>query len=109
MVDLKLLLNHSSLLEAIRNLGGPKLTRRIDLLIKAFPLLPIGLFPKVGTTLRRLSYFGDKEMKVRVVAILDYWSQTALRSLHLYIFKVLKKIPQDCTFNQGSFTDKVKD
>jgi len=72
MVDLKLLINHSSLYEAICNLGGPKLTKRLALLTKTLHMLPLGLFPKVGTTLRRLSYFGDKEMKVRVIAILDY-------------------------------------
>jgi hypothetical protein len=44
-----------------------------------------------------------------VVAILDYWSQTVLRAFHDYLFRVLRKIDQDCTFNQGKFQDKTKD
>jgi len=70
--------------------------------------LPVRLLGRVYK-IRKLSYFADKEGKVRVIAILDYFSQTVLRPLHLYLFKVLKKIPQDCTFDQGSFRDKVKD
>nr|UPW42271.1 MAG: putative RNA dependent RNA polymerase [Heilongjiang mito-like virus 10] len=57
--------------------------------------------------LRRVVWFPDKEMKVRVIAILDYWSQTALRPLHSYLFKLLKKIPQDCTFDQRGFKEKL--
>jgi len=72
MADLKLLASHSDLLEAVKIVGGPKLTRILNLLTKALPLLPQSLFPVEGTTLRKLSYFGDMEMKVRVVAILDY-------------------------------------
>jgi hypothetical protein len=56
---------------------------------------------------RKLSHFSDREDKVRVIAIADYFSQSVLRPLHLYLFRVLKKIPQDCTMNQGSFRDKL--
>lgn len=45
--------------------------------------------------------------KSRVVAILDYWSQTALRPLHQFLFGVLRKIPQDVTFDQSAFVSKV--
>lgn len=58
--------------------------------------------------IRRIQAIPDAEGKSRVVAILDYLSQTALYPLHLYIFKILKKIPQDCTFDQGSFLDKIR-
>lgn len=47
-------------------------------------------------------------MKQRIIAIGDYWSQTCLRPWHQYLFRVLKKIPQDCTFDQSSFKKKVK-
>lgn len=56
---------------------------------------------------RKVSAIADKEGKSRVVACLDYWSQTALRPLHDYLFKILRRIPQDCTFDQGSFTEKL--
>lgn len=59
--------------------------------------------------IRRLTYFADKEGKTRVIAILDYFSQTVLRGLHSYLFKLLRKIPQDMTFDQGAFVERVKD
>lgn len=50
----------------------------------------------------------DMEGKTRVIAILDYFSQNALRPLHLFLFAILRQIPQDVTFSQGSFVDKVQ-
>jgi hypothetical protein len=44
-----------------------------------------------------------------MVAILDYWSQTALRPLHDRLFGILKTIPQDMTFSQGAFAERVKE
>jgi hypothetical protein len=38
--------------------------------------------------------------KVRVFAIVDYWSQCALKPLHDFVFGVLRSIPQDGTFDQ---------
>lgn len=52
---------------------------------------------------RKISYFADKEGKTRVIAILDYWSQTVLKPLHDHISMVLKGISTDCTFNQNHF------
>jgi len=57
---------------------------------------------------RKLSYFADKETKMRVIAVGDYYSQTALRPLHSYLFRALKKIPQDCTFDQGAGVERLK-
>lgn len=56
---------------------------------------------------RKLSYFSDKEGKTRVIAILDYWSQTALKPLHDHLMGVLRGIKQDCTFNQDAFHTKL--
>lgn len=61
------------------------------------------LFPVKSSNLRKLSYFPDKEGKTRIIAIFDYWSQCALRPLHLNIFRLLKRIRCDYTFNQGAF------
>lgn len=38
----------------------------------------------------------------------DYFSQTALRPLHKYLYQVLKRIPQDCTFDQTAFKTKLR-
>lgn len=56
---------------------------------------------------RKLSYFSDKEGKTRVIAILDYWSQTALKPLHDALMGILRRIPTDCTFNQDDFTKSL--
>lgn len=65
--------------------------------------------PKSDTKyVRKITGLPDQEGKTRTVAIFDYFSQTVLRPLHNYLFSILKKLPQDCTFHQGSFTEKLK-
>jgi len=104
------------LIEDINLLGGSSLATLIRENLEALDILEIGpskynsvatwwraLFPPKSTNLRKLSYFPDKEGKTRVIAIFDYWSQSALRPLHLAINKMLKRIPNDCTYNQGNF------
>lgn len=61
-------------------------------------------FPE-KTRYRKISYFPDVEMKVRVIAQLDYFSQTALRPIHKFLYRVLRKLRCDCTFNQGKFQE----
>jgi len=107
LADLSLVIRDETLIAAVKLVGGPKLSNNIDVLIKVLPILS-KVLPVNGRSLRKLSWFPDKEMKVRVVAIGDYWSQCALKPLHHYLFRLLRKIPQDCTFNQAAFTDKVK-
>jgi len=68
-----------------------------------------GLFGKVNPGIyRKLTAFSDKEGKTRVIAILDYFSQSVLKPLHLYLFNFLRKINQDCTFDQNSFKTKIE-
>lgn len=38
-----------------------------------------------------------------MIAILDYWSQSALRPLHTFLGGLLRRIPTDMTYNQGAF------
>lgn len=42
-----------------------------------------------------------------MIAILDYWSQTALRPLHSHLMTILRGIKADCTFNQDAFHSKL--
>ena len=56
---------------------------------------------------RKITSFPDKEDKVRIIAILDYWSQTVLKPLHTYLNNVLRRIKQDCTFDQAGFYTKI--
>lgn len=50
-----------------------------------------------------LGKLGVKEEpgKVRVFAMVDWWTQMALRPLHDLVFKILKRIKQDGTHDQG--------
>jgi len=56
---------------------------------------------KLGVT-ARLSRLEEAAGKIRVVAIVDFWTQMALKPLHRAIFAVLREIPQDGTFGQES-------
>jgi hypothetical protein len=51
----------------------------------------------------KLSMVKDKEAKCRIVAILDYWTQSVLYPLHLVLTNLLRGLKPDCTFSQGSF------
>lgn len=57
--------------------------------------------------LRKISCIRDKEGKTREVAILDYWSQSALRPLHSFLFRLLSRIHQDCTHDQTKLIKKL--
>jgi hypothetical protein len=48
----------------------------------------------------RLALLPEAAGKVRVVALVDCWTQWALYPLHKWIFGILEEIPQDGTFNQ---------
>lgn len=58
--------------------------------------------------IRKISSFGDIEGKTRVIAVLDYFSQSCLKPFHSWLFRVLKRIPQDYTFNQGGFLEQSR-
>lgn len=70
----------------------------IILVILVGPLLIIlGIRrPVIG----RLSKLYEAAGKVRIVAITDWWTQCLLRPLHLWLFSILRTIPQDGTFDQ---------
>jgi len=50
--------------------------------------------------LGRLHALFEPAGKVRVVAIVDYWTHCALKPLHDWMFSILKKLPTDATFDQ---------
>lgn len=95
----------------IQRIGGPKISKVMDLLYagtQKFHVISDWIPFSGWCRLRKLTTIRDKELKVRVIAIGDYWSQTVLLPLHNYLFRVLKKIPQDCTFSQDSAPGKLK-
>jgi hypothetical protein len=54
-----------------------------------------------GPILGRLHAIDEPAGKVRIVAICDYWTQVALKPIHLFLFDILKKIGSDATFDQS--------
>lgn len=100
----------NSLKESLVKLGGEKLAYKLDGIAKSQEELQLvdwfysewPMNRKRGR-IRSLSYFPDKEGKTRVIAILDYWSQTCLRPLHNKVNAILKRVKSDCTFNQNHF------
>jgi hypothetical protein len=63
---------------------------------EAFPL-------KKEPRTRKLAVFPDKEGKTRIIGILDYFSQNALAPLHDFLMEIIKRIPQDCTYDHNKF------
>jgi hypothetical protein len=94
------------LLESLKILGGVKFSNIVSILkderVRS-ALTLMGLVPKGKGRYRKISYFPDKEDKVRVIAQLDYFSQSVLRPLHKVLYRKLRKLPGDCTHNQGNF------
>nr|QQP18721.2 RNA-dependent RNA polymerase [Soybean thrips mito-like virus 1] len=94
--------------QSISVLGGKPLKAAMD----AALAIPEPLFNefegrfriKANQPIRKLSLIEDKEGKCRIIAILDYWSQTALKPLHDSVLDTLRtRFKADRTFNQGSF------
>lgn len=88
--------------------GGEKLVQTIGTIRQISPLAwceTLKIVPK--GILSRLSYIKDKEAKCRIVAILDYWTQTCFEPLHKAQFALLRSLKPDCTFDQGSFRTKL--
>jgi len=92
----------------IEQVGGSRLldlSVRFGSLVRIFPsfFLSGAANPRKGTTqarTRKIVAIQDKETKTREVAILDYWSQSALLPLHKYQLRFMKRINQDCTMDQ---------
>lgn len=95
-------------LAAMGVLAGDEL---VEYFVRASAIIPKKLRENFGKikypVLRRLSIVNDPEMKCRVIAMADFWTQMVLRPLHKKIFKILRtKFSQDRTFTQNPFIEK---
>lgn len=100
------------LVKSLGVLGGDRFKFNIEAM--QIPALRDGFLSRYMTvksekrnSIRRIASFPDKEGKMRVIGILDYYSQIALKPLHLYLKRVLERIPQDCTLDQSKFTSLI--
>ncbi|QKI79982.1 RNA-dependent RNA polymerase [Erysiphe necator associated mitovirus 34] len=94
------------MVEDIKTLGGSLLAQRIDTIFGIGDLdliqgLSTATVKGDGNLTRKLAKIEDKEGKTRIIAILDYWSQTALKPVHDILIEMLRTIPEDCTYHQG--------
>jgi hypothetical protein len=58
---------------------------------------------KPDTYIRKLALVEDPELKARIVAIFDHFSQNILNLLSKQVFDILKSLPCDRTFTQSPF------
>jgi len=56
--------------------------------------------------LGKLAFKLEAAGKIRVFALVDWWTQTVLEPLHSYIFKILELLPSDATFDQTGRLEK---
>ena len=55
-----------------------------------------------SNTLGQLALKQEAAGKLRVFALVDVWTQSALKPIHEMIFKFLKSLPNDATFDQNA-------
>jgi hypothetical protein len=56
----------------------------------------------------KLVLLSDKACKTRVIAIADWWSNTALQAIHDGFMRVLRTLPSDVTYRQSSIPKLVE-
>jgi hypothetical protein len=57
----------------------------------------------------KLAIVKDPELKMRIIAMVDYLSQFIFKPIHEDIFKLLKTLPQDRTFTQDPNNNWTQD
>lgn len=56
----------------------------------------------------RLAFLSDKGAKTRVIALGDIFTQSIFKSLHERLFRLLKDMPTDGTFDQDKQRERVR-
>lgn len=93
-----------SLKQSIYALGGPNLEKKMKVVHENSSELSKLMYQPLklkNNVFRKISIFSDKEGKTRTIALGDYWSQTALQPFTWYLYKMLRCIPNDQTFDQS--------
>jgi hypothetical protein len=68
-------------------------------------LIPEKFKSKEKTYVGKVAIIKDPELKMRIIAMVDYPSQLILRRIHDSLLNLLKKLPQDRTFTQDPFNN----
>jgi len=85
-------------------MGQNKLLAFFELIQKHnYPAFPnVKVDAPSAETLGQLAFKEEAAGKIRVFALVDVWTQSALKPIHEMIFKFLKGLPNDATFNQDA-------
>lgn len=57
--------------------------------------------PKGDYDLGRIAFLPENGGKTRIIAIVDFWTQQALKPFHEQLLRVISRIDGDCTLNQN--------
>lgn len=104
-------LNHPELLQLFRDwvqlTGNSRFSNWFEGWLKVVPTLTESQF---GTgSLGKLGLKDEPAGKIRVFAMVDPFTQWVMKPLHDFLFGILRKIPQDGTFDQLAPVRKLQD
>lgn len=97
LTQFKVFLEESSLTRILRDLMGCIRSAAAEAI------------PNLNPLLGKLAYIEEWGGKARIVAQLDYWTQSALTPLHNTINSFLRPLPQDGTFDQHLLAETVRE
>jgi hypothetical protein len=89
---------NSSIIKLINNIGK---------VVKPEDWVAFSVKKNATWALGQLSTKAEPAGKLRVFAIVDGWTQSLLAPLHKFLFGILKKLPNDGTFDQGAAFDRA--
>lgn len=93
----------NSLKRLLKLLGQEKLYAFYELInSNVYPNFPEVKNELSSKTLGQLALKEEAAGKVRVFALVDIWTQSALKPIHEMIFKFLRSLPNDATFDQDA-------
>jgi hypothetical protein len=55
----------------------------------------------------KVAAVAERAGKTRLFAIVDYWSQNSLQTLHDWLMEILKSLPTDATFDQNAGFERI--
>lgn len=98
---------NGSHLQHFMKVGGPWVTSHIHQLKLFYRNKLVKDVSSIPAVHRRLAIIHDPEAKARIVGLVDYLTQVILEPFSREIFKLLKSLPQDRTFTQNPYLNKV--
>lgn len=89
--------------------NGPVLDQELFNLLFSMKVLKPCFSPilKDGFKLGQLAFKEEAAGKLRIFAMVDVWTQSILKPLHDALFKVLRQLPNDGTFDQNSSFERA--